>query len=446
MDDTKFQPSVLTTADVCTSAPDCVKLLDDKGHVLFFNEDGLKVMEIDSLDDVQGLFWPSLWPEESRAAVAASLETVKTKGVASFEAFCPTAKGTPKYWNVTLAVVPGAEPRYVVVSRDVTEERAFEAEQLFQFDRLRAIAGSNPDVMWDLDVVHDAIWFSEGAQTLLGYAAGEMGPGRSWSQDNIHPEDRARVVAGIDAALADGSTEWQDEFRFRTASGKYLDVLDRGAIIRDLDGKPIRFVGVMQDITSRNATAAMHKLVAGELAHRANNIIAVVAGLFQQTLRRSSDLKELGQAFGGRLTALAAANSAILRGAGSGAELHALMRAQLSAYLATGRLLLRGPDVTVPGEIAQALALTVNELATNALKYGALSNSAGVVTLSWTLEDAAAARTLTLNWAESGGPMVRPPERMGLGSTLIERGIPRAVVTRDFAAAGFNCSIKVPLP
>ena len=214
---------------------------------------------------------------------------------------------------------------------------------------------------------------------------------------------------------------------------------------RDADGGALRFVGVMQDITARNAMVEVHKLVAGELAHRVNNILAVVTGLFQQSLRASEDVPAWGASFGGRLVAMANANTAILRNAGEGAELENLVRTQLAPFMSTGQLAVDGPQVVLPPQIAQPVALALNELATKALKYGALSSSVGSVKLSWAVSGAPDAPLLAILWAEAGGPLVTPPSRMGLGSRLIESGIRGAKVERLFSPAGLSCSIELPI-
>ncbi len=279
----------------------------------------------------------------------------------------------------------------------------------------------------------------------FGHQSDQIGATPQWRHDHIHPEDRARVIDSTGQAIADGSTTWEAEFRFLAADGTYRYVLDRGAITYDLEGRAIRFVGIMQDITARSAIADAQKIVAGELAHRINNILAVVSGLFQNSVRSTTDRDSLVEAFGGRVMAMAAANTAVLRSALNGARLDDLIAVQLAPFIGSGRLSAVGPSVLLPEATSQPFALAINELATNALKYGALANNEGRVELRWQVRTSEGQERLVVDWREIGGPLVSPPSRQGLGSKLIDRGIRGAEVIRRFDPAGFSCTLDLPL-
>jgi len=430
---------------LCTPSLDCVKILNADGRIQHFNEDGLRMMEIDSIEQVRGRSWADLWPEGSSALVAQALATVKTTGTASFSAPCPTAKDTPKWWQVTVAAMPGTDGDIVVVSRDITQERTESGARDLERKRLASILRSNADVLWDIDLTRDQVWWGEGMTSTFGYGVDQIGNSTAWCHDHIHPDDRERVVAGMTDAVQSGSPTWEDDFRYRRADGSYVEVYDRGAIIRDVDGTAQRFVGVMQDVTARNAVGDAYKALAGEMAHRVNNVIAVVTGLFQQTVQKTNDVESLVSGFQSRLRAMASANTAIMRTAGKGASLNDLAEVQLGPFLAAGRLRINGGALIVPERLAQPLALALNELATNAIKYGALSNITGVVDLSWTLSIENGSTMLEIAWTESGGPLVSAPTRTGVGSRLIDRGISGAVVERQFPPEGFRCAIRVPV-
>ena len=119
---------------VVESSGDCIKVLDPDGALQFMNENGRSLMEIDDFSAICGQPWPSLWPEESKPAIASALMTAQSGGIGRFSAFCPTAKGTPKWWDVVVTPVNGADGnplRLVSISRDVTEQRqSEEAKQL----------------------------------------------------------------------------------------------------------------------------------------------------------------------------------------------------------------------------------------------------------------------------------------------------------------------------
>lgn len=422
-----------------------MKVLDHRGVVKYFNPEGVLLMEFDSVEQVRGKSWPQLWPVEMQDTVEESLRQARLSGASSFSAPCPTAKGTKKWWNVTVATMPGSDGDFIAISRDITATREVDRQRDADHERLSSIIRSTSDVLWDIDLVTDQVWWGDGMTSTFGYAPDRIEETPAWFQKHIHPDDRLGVIEGMRQAVASSAPIWEDDFRYCKADGSYVDVYNRGAIIRDMDGVPRRFVGVMQDVTARNAVGEAHKALAGEMAHRVNNVLAVVSGLFQQTAGRSASVGDLTASFADRLGAMATANMAILRTAGSGVSLQSLVDVQLAPFLETGRLHAEGEEVVVPEQLAQPLALALNELATNAVKYGALSNDDGQIDLGWTKTQADGRPTLILSWAERGGPVVSQPTRNGLGSRLIDRGIRQARVERSFAPEGFACSIAIPL-
>ncbi len=117
--------------------------------------------------------------------------------------------------------------------------------------RFRLICRATNDALWDWDLVTNALWWSDGFEALFGYEASEVEPGvESWSS-RIHPEDREAVLVGIHAAIAAGSMSWRDEYRFLRKDGRYAHVVDRGYVVRDDAGRPLRMVGGMTDDTER---------------------------------------------------------------------------------------------------------------------------------------------------------------------------------------------------
>lgn len=429
----------------CLSSPDCVKILDPDGHVLFFNEAGLRLMEIDEFQEISNVPWVDLWPESERPLLTSALEQARTSGTASFQAKCPTAKGIWRHWDVTVATLPGATSQFVVVSRDITEMIALREAQDEELTRLTRISQSNADILWDIDVAAGKVWWGEGLYRSLGYDRFEVEEGVSWRDALIHPSDLHHVAESLKAVMEDGSTTWEAEYRVRDANGAYRAVWDRGAIHRDLAGKPVRIFGVMQDITERAARYETQKAVADELGHRVNNLLAVVSGLFENSVRSSNDRQSLVETFRGRIVAIASANMAVLRSERSVVSLADLVSVQLAPYIGAGRVRLDGSLVLLPEWLAQPFALAINELATNAVKYGALSNQTGHINLTWTQVNHRNDRRVRIDWNEHGGPRVSTPTRTGTGSKLIERGIRGAEVERRFLPEGFSCTINAPM-
>jgi len=428
-----------------SGAPECVKILDGEGNVTAFDESGLCAMEIDDFATVKGQFWPSLWPAEVRGLVEQGLKEARRNGSATFTGPCPTAKGKPKYWDVSINALPRSAglDGFVVVSRDITKQRDDLQTERESHERLQRIMDASGDVLWDIDLLANRVWWSEGMRSVLGYGPDQIGPGTRWCHEHIHPEDRERVVESMAQAVQSTDVFWESEFRYLKADGTYLDVYDRGAVIRDEAGKAMRFVGVMQDVSARKALADRQDQLAKEMAHRVNNTLAVIMGLFQLTKQRSADLETFAEDFGRRLTAMAHANSVLLHGSGAGFELGELVRTQLAPFMQSGQLKVDGPHVNVAPEVGQPMALVLNELATNAVKHGALSSKKGIVTLNWEIGPRQQGTNLVMRWRERGGPPVKPPEKKGLGSRLISNGIPRALVETRFESEGLTCTVQM---
>ena len=431
-------------------SPDCVKLLDPEGKITYFNANGLCAMGFDNFSAVEGAYWPSLWPEESREDARKAVADALRGRTGHFSGYRPTAKGAAKWWDVLVAATPtpdGSPKRLLVISRDVTAKRTQAAAEKAAYDHLAVISAVTNDVLWDVDLVTSNVWWSEGMSTVFGYGPEQVGPDTKWCLEHMHPEDRDRVAHSMGLACEDGSTHWQSEFRYLRANGSYAHVSDRGVIIRDRLGNAMRFMGAMQDVSERYAFGERQALLARELAHRVNNTLAVVQGLVRQTSRYATEVTAFAEALDQRLAAMGNATVCLLNGNWAHADLEDLARTQLTAFMGKTKpqILIKGPKISIGASAAQALALAFNELATNAIKYGALSLPSGQVELTWSLEADASGPALSIIWQEHGGPVVSEPTRKSFGTTLIERGIPNARVSRSFDPHGLTCSIKLAL-
>ncbi len=222
---------------------------------------------------------------------------------------------------------------------------------------------------------------------------------------------------------------------------------------RTVDGGIEGVVCTFVDITARfkneealKASEARLRLLLSELSHRVKNTLAVVQSLARQSFRGTVSREQGLENFSNRLRALAEAHNVLANGEWRGADLRELAARQLAAYAkADGKaVVLEGPAVSIPPGIANPLALVLHELATNALKYGALSSPAGVLRLEWRFAQGAAGRVLQLTWRESGGPAAKPPSTEGFGSWLIQFGLPEAEVSLSYPEDGVVCTIALP--
>jgi two-component system, chemotaxis family, CheB/CheR fusion protein len=215
-----------------------------------------------------------------------------------------------------------------------------------------------------------------------------------------------------------------------------------------IEGVVVTFVDVTDRQEAERRWEARQRLLVRELSHRVKNTLAVVQAISTQTLRQAGADRELQQTLASRLKAVATSHDLLVQGEWKGARLEAIAREQLSPYLegASPRLRLEGPPVDLPSEMATPFGLLLHELATNASKYGALSNESGKVDLKWELIEGERGRRLRLQWSESEGPRVAKPTHKGFGTFLVERGLPEAQFEREFRPDGVVCTLDLPLP
>lgn len=137
------------------------------------------------------------------------------------------------------------------LEREIKQRQRYEEALRQSEERFQLIARATNDAVWDWDLLTDKVWWNEGIQSLFGYAPEEVGSDATWWYDQIHPDDRERVVSSIKAAIAYSDTLWIDEYRYRRADGSYANVIDRAYVNHDAQGRPVRLIGGMMDITSR---------------------------------------------------------------------------------------------------------------------------------------------------------------------------------------------------
>ncbi len=210
-------------------------------------------------------------------------------------------------------------------------------------------------------------------------------------------------------------------------------------------------VALRVHIIERQEAERHKQLLIGELNHRVNNVLATVNSVVRQTLRNSSDTKQASAEIESRLATLSNAHNLLTRESWESADLRAVVEGALTPFTGTEgqSLQLSGPDVRLPPRKVLAIAMAMQELATNAVKYGALSNSSGSISVKWTTAAVASGgNRFHLEWRESGGPAVRVPSRQGFGTRLIQRGLAQDLggeVKIEFAPSGVICTLEAPL-
>ncbi len=208
--------------------------------------------------------------------------------------------------------------------------------------------------------------------------------------------------------------------------------------------------GLMKLLHKERRAAEHQKLLINELNHRVKNTLATVQSIATQTLRTADTTQEAKEALERRLLALSRAHDVLTRENWEGADLLDVVERALEPYRihSENRLHIAGPHVRLTPRMSLALAMALHELATNAVKYGALSNKSGTISVSWTVQNGAALPRLILQWEEAGGPSVVAPRRRGFGSRLIERSLAQDLdgqVEITFAPTGVVCTVNAPV-
>jgi two-component sensor histidine kinase len=191
-------------------------------------------------------------------------------------------------------------------------------------------------------------------------------------------------------------------------------------------------------------------LLIDELNHRVKNTLATVQSIASQTLRTAPTVEHASTAIESRLIALSQVHNVLTVQSWASVDLREIVRQAIEPYRdkAEDRISAKGPQVQIPPRMALALAMALQELATNAVKYGALSNGVGQINLHWALDGKVSPHRLHLTWRESEGPLVQKPKRRGFGTRLIERSLAEdldGTVWIEFAPTGIVCSVDAPL-
>jgi PAS domain S-box-containing protein len=306
---------------------------------------------------------------------------------------------------------------------------------------------------WETDLVNRTRRWTEEGMALFGISLPD-GRGRIGGEDDeylnaLHPGDRHLMLKFHE--LANKQDTFTSEYRAVHPDGTTLWLRGRGQVIaRGPDGKALRMVSIVTDVTERKAAEDHVQFLMHEISHRSKNLLMVIQSIARRTARSAGSMEEFERRFERRLQGLAASHDVLVSKNWQGAPLADLVRQQLAAFaeIQGSRIEVTGPEIVVTAEAAQALGLAIHELATNAIKYGALSVPAGKLSVSWAFDgDAGAARPLLLSWVEQGGPQVVPPKRRGFGHVVIGEMVERSLngkVAMEFAAEGLNWRVSIP--
>jgi PAS domain S-box-containing protein len=294
------------------------------------------------------------------------------------------------------------------------------------------------------------IFANDSFLSLTGYAREEL-LGRDIGfllARSAESEMRAQLTLEFAGCSHSG---WENAYRRKDGSEFWAAIFI--SPVRDEGGHVVQHFVSLIDLTKHRQEQAHSRMLIDELNHRVRNTLATVQSITWQALRQASDPAVIREAIESRLFALSRSHDLLARENWDGAGLVDLVNAALEPFGAADgraeRFVVSGANVRLTPNATLALGVALHELATNAVKYGALSTDTGSIVIAWTIEPSAEGNRLILRWQEKGGPPVAASSRKGFGSQVIERGLAHeldAVARLDLQPDGLVCTIDIPAP
>jgi PAS domain S-box-containing protein len=332
-----------------------------------------------------------------------------------------------------------------VLSALFAERRQHEAVLAESEARLQEALAVGAVIAFEWDTSTDLVRHSNNAAQILGY-------------DPQQAVNKASFVARIKDDLGRKKELWSNLYPNNTASTSYrflrfdgreiwLQEMSKGEF--DATGRLVRVKGLALDITERMQAEKHQKVLTAELDNRVKNILARVAAVVKYTFEGGRSTSELIRALDGRIQSMADAHALLSQSHWHGVGLADLVQRQLAPYATKTNIVISGPDITLTTVSTQALAMVLQELVTNAAKYGSLSTQHGKVSVHWDRRHSTdGVSRVVIAWRETGGPSTKAPIPSGYGTSLIRNLIPHelgGIVNLEFAPDGLHCDIEIPL-
>jgi PAS domain S-box-containing protein len=416
---------------IVASAMDGIITINDKQEVILFNPAAERMFGLPAADAI-GQPITRFMPERFRATHMAHIHRFAITGVTSrqmgslgaISGLRANGQEFPIEASISQVEV-GGERLATVILRDITERKAAEDALIESRRRMEGIVESAMDAMITVDEDQRIVLFNPAAERMFGVPA----------VDAIG----SPIVKFIPKRFRDGHDEHIRRFKETGVTNRRMGALGTVSGLRasgeefpveasisqvEIGGARIATV-ILRDIAERKINEEARLLLAREVDHRAKNVLAVVQALV--SLTQAATKEEFIAAVRGRVSALGRAHSLLAENRWEGGDMRQIVVDETAAYHKPGQIHVTGPALVLGPHAVQPLSLLIHEMATNAVKYGALSVAEGQVDVEWRILPN---HELELRWIEHGGPAVKEPASRGFGSTLV-----REVATRQLAGA-----------
>jgi PAS domain S-box-containing protein len=383
----------------------------------------------EAMDVPSGWWTERIHPDEA-AAILSSLDAARSNGASTWAGEYRFRRADGSYADVidrALIVRENGEARRIVGSLlDVSDRRRAETALWESEERLREFGEASSDILWIRGAADGRLQYASPALGQVYDFIPDDVPG-SDSLDNwaafVVPEDREATLANFDRVRR--GERVTHEFRVARPDGSIRWLRDKDFPLLDDDGRVQAIAGVSRDVTDEKRASERQALLVAELQHRVRNILAMIGSVARRIAKGSESVSDYSAHFESIVASMARTQALLTRSPGAGVDLSQLLLDEVKAHTTLeGQLICEGPTVLLSSKAAEVLTLTIHELATNSVKYGALSGPDGRLHLSWTAAPEGETLWLRFTWTETGVTPPEGPRREGFGTELVTRRVP----------------------
>ncbi|MGJ5176164.1 sensor histidine kinase [Bradyrhizobium oligotrophicum] len=415
-------------AAIVDSSADAVLGTDNDGVIRSWNRACQRMLGHGAAEMIGTSVFDIIPPELREEARAIRARVSQGESIEGLETVRMTKQGRPIEVSITFSPIRGKAGNIIGISgivRDVSESKKAERSAAM----LAAIVSSSSDGVVSKTLDGTVTSWNRSAERIFGFSDSEM---IGASIRRIIPPERQAEEDRILATIISGAIVDNFETVRIRKDGALIDVSVTVSPVRNAAGRIIGASKIVRDITDKRQTREQLRTLLAEVNHRSKNLLSLVQAIARQMTRHGRPL-DLGR-FLERLQAIANNQDLLIQNDWRFIPLGGLVRSQLGAFgdLIGNRIAIDGPPIELTPEAAQSIGMAVHELATNAAKYGALSNDDGQIAIRWSTDGTA----FDMSWTENGGPQVAPPTHTGFGSRVIS----------DMVRSGLDGTVEVLFP